>query len=59
MTDGKILKLIDNKIAEYNELWEIYDEQGDREACKRVTSIRISFEAFKQTVLKEMEGSVD
>ena len=59
MTNGKILKLIDNKIAEYDELWEIYDEQGDREACKRVTSIRISFEAFKQTVLKEIEGSVD
>ena len=59
MTNGKILKLIDNEIAEYDELWEIYDEQGDREACKRVTSIRISFEAFKQTVLKEIEGSVD
>ena len=59
MTNGKILKLIDDKIAEYDELWEIYDEQGDREACKRVTSIRISFETFKQTVLKEIEGSVD
>lgn len=59
MTDGKILKLIDNKIAEYNELWDIYDEHGDREACKRVISIRIAFEAFKQTVLKEIEGSVD
>ena len=59
MTNGKILKLIDNKIAEYDELWEIYDEQGDREACVRVTIMRISFEAFKQTVLKEIEGSVD
>lgn len=54
MTDGKILKLIDNKIAECEELWDIYDEQGDREACKRVTNIKISFEMFKQTVLKEM-----
>ena len=59
MTNGKILKLIDNKIAEYDELWEIFDEQGDREACTRVTIMRISFEAFKQTVLKEIEGSVD
>ena len=59
MTNGKILKLIDNKIAECEELWDIYDEQGDREACKRVTSIKISFEMFKQTVLKEIGGSVD
>lgn len=59
MTDEKILRLIDNRIAEYDELWEIYDEQGDREACKRVTSIRIAFEAFKQAVLKEIIGPID
>lgn len=59
MTNGKILKLIDNEIAECEELWDIYYEEGDREACKRVTSIRVSFELFKQTVLKEIEGSVD
>lgn len=59
MTNGKILKLIDNEIAECEELWDIYDEEGDRESCKRVTSIRVSFEVFKQRVLKEIEGSVD
>ena len=59
MTNGKILKLIDNEIAEYEELWDIYNEEGDREACKRVTSIRVSFEMFKQRVLKEIGGSVN
>lgn len=59
MTDEKILKLIDNEIAEYNKLWDIYDEQGDREACKRVTNIRLSFEMFKQTVLKEIRGPIN
>lgn len=59
MTSKEFIKLIDEEIAECDELWDIYDEKGDRAQCKRVTSIKVSFEMFKAKVLKKIGGSVN
>lgn len=59
MTSEEFIKLIDEEIAEWDEIWDIYYEKGDRAQCKRVTSIRLSFEMFKAKVLKKIGGSVD
>ena len=59
MTPEEFIKLIDEEIAECEELWDIYYEKGDRAQCKRVTSIKLSFEMFRAKILKKIGGSVD
>lgn len=59
MTPEEFIKLIDDEIAECEELWDIYDEKGDRAQCKRLASRQMAFEMFKVKVLKKIGGSVD
>ncbi len=59
MTPEEFIKLIDDEIAECEELWDIYDEKGDRSKCKRIMGRKVSFEMFKRKVLKKIGGSVD
>lgn len=59
MISEEFIKLIDEEIAEWNELWDIYDEKGDRANCKRVTIMKTSFEMFKAKVLKKIGGPVN
>lgn len=59
MTPEEFIKLIDDEIAECEELWDIYDEKGNRAMCKRMMTRKVSFEMFKIKVEKKIEGSVD
>lgn len=58
MTTEEFIKLIDEEIAEYDELWDIFDEEGNTEGRKRASMRKIAFEMFKIKVLKKIRGSV-
>ena len=53
VTPEEYIKLIDEEIAECEELWDIYDEKGDRAKCKQIMDRKVSFEMFKAKVLKK------
>lgn len=59
MTPEEFIKLIDDEIAECEELWDIYDEKGNIAMRKRTMDRKVSFEMFKIKVLKKIGGSVD
>lgn len=59
MPTEEFIKLIDEEIAENNELWDMYYEEGNREGCKRASNRKIAFEMFKRKVLMKIGGSVN
>ncbi len=58
MTNEDFIKLIDEEIEGYSELWELYDDLGDENERKRMMHLQMAFEMFKRKTLRKMKEAV-
>ncbi len=58
MSNEEFIQLIDEEIAELDEIWDIHYDQNNYERCKKASAKKVAFELFKMKVLSKMGGSV-
>lgn len=58
MSNEEFMQLIDEEIAELDDMWDIYYDKNDRERCKMASAKKLAFEMFRRKVLRKMGGSV-
>lgn len=59
MSNEEFIQLIDEEIAELDEIWNIHYDQNNYERCTKVAAKKVAFEMFKRKVLRKMGGSVN